>query len=311
MAAPLASDLIGDAQQTYGDLTDARGLIALKEVDKMVQRTFRYRQKWIYAAAEAYEEGIDLDARAMWVREVRWVNKPNPQPNKGRPGVKLDLTTEETIDTAAGDLAKVTPGTPVEAYRTSDLTGGEIGLKPAPRESTLTVSDATNATPIVVTSSAAHGLSDGDRVDVREVLGNLAANGEFYAKRTGFSTTTFGLYSDEDLTTAVAGSGAYTSGGIIGCAGSPYLAMKVAWHDSGLVAGSSMPDVAMYRNLYVDGIKWHYAKEKHKKDVPDLKPLFEDILAEQDRLNRQVGYQERRFKLVEQRPCTQVRQTRF
>jgi hypothetical protein len=73
------------------------------------------------------------------------------------------------------------------------------------------VSGATNATPIVITCAAAHNLVNGDEVQITGVGGNTNAN------TTGFvnvlTTTTFGLYSNSTLTTAVAGNAAYTSGG--------------------------------------------------------------------------------------------------
>lgn len=79
----------------------------------------------------------------------------------------------------------------------------------------LAVTGATNATPIVVTT-AAHGLADGDPVTIASVGGNTNANGNFFVKITTVgSSTTFGLYSDKDLTTAVAGNSAYTSGGTV------------------------------------------------------------------------------------------------
>lgn len=74
----------------------------------------------------------------------------------------------------------------------------------------LTVSNATNATPIVVTTGT-HGLSDGMLLTIASVGGNTAANGNYYVDV--LSSTTFALYSDSGLTTPVAGSGAYTSGG--------------------------------------------------------------------------------------------------
>jgi hypothetical protein len=78
----------------------------------------------------------------------------------------------------------------------------------------LAVSDATNATPIVVTC-ATHGLADGDPVTIASVGGNTNANGSYFAKVTGYSATTFGVYSDQALTTARAGNSAYTSGGTV------------------------------------------------------------------------------------------------
>ena len=70
------------------------------------------------------------------------------------------------------------------------------------------ISGATNATPIVITTSAVHGYTTGDSVTIRGVLGNTAANVTGNTI-TVLSTTTFSL-------DAVAGNGAYTSGGRVG-----------------------------------------------------------------------------------------------
>lgn len=74
-----------------------------------------------------------------------------------------------------------------------------------------TITGATNATPIVITTSAAHGLVDGDVVTISSVGGNTNANGTYYIDQQ--STTTFALYTDAALTTGRAGNAAYTSGG--------------------------------------------------------------------------------------------------
>jgi hypothetical protein len=74
-----------------------------------------------------------------------------------------------------------------------------------------TVTGATNATPIVMTTSAAHGLDNGMPVFIAGVGGNTNANGSYFAKR--LTSTTFELYTDSGLTTGRAGNGAYTSGG--------------------------------------------------------------------------------------------------
>ena len=105
----------------------------------------------------------------------------------------------ETLDTSAADLR-----------------AGAAGNALLP---TLTqffgVSGATNATPIVISTSKASGVSDGSQVTLAGVGGNTAANGTFYAKTTGYTSTTFALYSDADLITPVAGNSAYTSGGTV------------------------------------------------------------------------------------------------
>jgi hypothetical protein len=65
-----------------------------------------------------------------------------------------------------------------------------------------TVVTASNATPIVVTTSAPHGLNTGARVNISGVTGNSGANGSFTITKTG--STTFTL---NNSTGAGAGTG--------------------------------------------------------------------------------------------------------
>lgn len=67
-----------------------------------------------------------------------------------------------------------------------------------------TITNATNANPITVTTSAAHGLQTDDFVDVDAVGGNVNANGRWRIAVTG--STTFTLVGG-------IGNAAYTSGG--------------------------------------------------------------------------------------------------
>ncbi|GAC1674154.1 MAG: hypothetical protein NVS9B2_23350 [Steroidobacteraceae bacterium] len=70
-----------------------------------------------------------------------------------------------------------------------------------------TITAITNATPIVVTTTTAHGLIDGDQVQISGVTTETAANGTFFVKRTSYTTTTFALYTDSALTVATVGNG--------------------------------------------------------------------------------------------------------
>lgn len=70
------------------------------------------------------------------------------------------------------------------------------------------ITGATNATPIVITSNS-HGLSTDDIVTISGVGGNTAANGTFRITVTGATTYTLQTLAGAN----VAGSGAYTSGG--------------------------------------------------------------------------------------------------
>lgn len=77
------------------------------------------------------------------------------------------------------------------------------------------ITGATNATPIVITSTA-HGLTNGDIVVIGKVGGNLAANGVFAV--AGVTANTFNL-TDPITGGNVVGSAAYTSGGYAVCVG--------------------------------------------------------------------------------------------
>ena len=82
-----------------------------------------------------------------------------------------------------------------------------IGLTPA---SVPAITGATNATPIVVTSTG-HSFKNGDGVTISGVGGNTAANGDHFIKN--ITANTFELIDFNG--TDVAGSGAYTSGGTV------------------------------------------------------------------------------------------------
>lgn len=81
------------------------------------------------------------------------------------------------------------------------------------------ITNATNATPIAITCTS-HGLSSGDLVNIVQVGGNLAANGRFEIAVSDANTFTL-----KDITTgaSVAGTGAYTSGGLMVPIGSTAL----------------------------------------------------------------------------------------
>lgn len=76
------------------------------------------------------------------------------------------------------------------------------------------ITNATNASPIVITTQHNHGFTDGEQLStIQGVLGNLGANvGNPFLHV--LSPTTFSLFSDAGLSVPIAGTGAYTSGGI-------------------------------------------------------------------------------------------------
>lgn len=86
------------------------------------------------------------------------------------------------------------------AYGTQIRVGDGVPL------AALTITGATNATPIVVTTSAAHGVVDVSYGTVAGVVGNLGANGSWVLEAV--TTTTLRLRNS-------VGTGAYTSGGTL------------------------------------------------------------------------------------------------
>lgn len=77
----------------------------------------------------------------------------------------------------------------------------------------LAITNATNATPILVTFTGYNNIRTGEQLTISGVVGNPAANGTFYVNK--INNNQFKLYSDKSLTTGVAGNGTYSSGGTI------------------------------------------------------------------------------------------------
>ncbi|MCB1236920.1 MAG: putative Ig domain-containing protein [Verrucomicrobiae bacterium] len=101
-------------------------------------------------------------------------------------------------------------GAPVGIFRSGN--GGstwqqmDLPTVPYTNVTPVSVSGATNASPIVITTTAVHGLSSNNYVEISGVIGNTAANGLFQI--TVQSTTSFSL----DFST---GNGAYAGGGSV------------------------------------------------------------------------------------------------
>jgi hypothetical protein len=110
----------------------------------------------------------------------------------------------------------------------------------------LAITGATNASPIVLTTNSAHNVTDGTPVNITGVGGNTAANVSGYAKATGYTLTTFGLYSNSGLTTPVAGNGAYTSGGLAAFPGKEVVRQAFnVWLRAGAPINASFAPVAV------------------------------------------------------------------
>lgn len=121
------------------------------------------------------------------------------------------------VGNVSSDDFTITPAGTYEVYigmSFKNASGSNKNLLIVPKvvlATPLTITNATNTDPIVVTISAAHGLKNGDMVTITSVGGNAAANTDIIVANiapTTFECTTLAHAN-------IAGTGAYTSGGTV------------------------------------------------------------------------------------------------
>jgi hypothetical protein len=108
-----------------------------------------------------------------------------------------------------------------------------------------TITGATNASPIAITTTLPHGLATGNRVTIAGVTGNTAANGTFIITVTGANTFTLN---------GSTGNGAYVSGGTWSATGlvDSYLLLGAQGATAGngaVLGGLATANVNAYRPL--------------------------------------------------------------
>lgn len=107
------------------------------------------------------------------------------------------------------------------------------------------ITAASNTAPIVITTSAAHGLAGTETVYIEGVLGNLAANG--FWNISVLTTTTFSL-------TGSSGTGAWTSGGTVNVCSSGTFAADVAGPTSTSATGTITEPVTVLSGVTCDNL---------------------------------------------------------
>jgi hypothetical protein len=134
-------------------------------------------------------------------------------------------------DFPAGDGLILTRGT-TDLSSTLETTNGftDASTDSAVADSHLTISGITQASPAVVTTSAAHGLSTGDRVIITKVLGmvelNTPSRNPYVV--TVLSSTTFSLQDIYGNDIDSSSFTAYTSGGQVNVTGEARSNLMVA-----------------------------------------------------------------------------------
>lgn len=115
---------------------------------------------------------------------------------------------------APGDIIKIAKSPNKVSLGNGTWTSISSYSQPA---NSLSITAATNASPISITTSSNHGFATGDIVQIQSAGGNTAANGTWIITVTGLNTFTL------DNST---GNGTYTSGGLVQNAN--YRAVKLA-----------------------------------------------------------------------------------
>jgi hypothetical protein len=188
------ADLAGPAATSSpGTITQAVTTLAGVQVDNLVS-----------FVGSAFESNIALAARCR-------LKLQSLSPNGPRGAYEYFALT--AVDILAAETPPVALSAPVTRVLVqASATTGVVTTTVAnasgavPGVSNLGIIGATNATPIQITSAAAHGLATGDFVTISGVIGTTAANGTWTITNTGAATFTLN---------SSAGNGAYVGGGVI------------------------------------------------------------------------------------------------
>lgn len=252
---------IARARITFPELDTTTALDLFNDVWTELAQKYSLRDDEIWQAVTADDAKYALAETAVRIQKAYWYTDAQ--------GIDALTPFDKTEwDRLVHEWRVDDSGTPYRYTISSDISGDsslmQIELECPPNQTTLAVSDATNASPIVITTTTAHGLEDGMAVRPFNVGGNTAANVKGYADV--LTTTTFAMYSDADLTTAIAGNGAYTSGGHVATVNSPALRLFIT-RASAFSSDDTLPNSLMNSDIFVRGVRKKWAEAIHPVDV--------------------------------------------
>lgn len=286
MALHTVADVFADFSLSYQGVLDDLKITLFNRVDIEIIRAFGFKKRQLNIPLVAGENAYPLDARAVWIEKARYVDQPNGD-TQGLGGWMLQETNVDELDTEPMDWRASPNQTPCIAMMTADAAGiSQIAFESPSIASTLLVTGATFATPVVITSSAPHNLSNSNRADIVDVLGNTAANGHWYAQV--IDAYNFALFQDSSLTIPVIGNALWDNGGLISCAGSPYLQVFTRWHDE-LTIDDDMPDAPVYVDLWANGMRYYYAWKRVLQDVPAYEKSYLQVIQKQMEITQKRG----------------------
>lgn len=271
--ARTAQDVVNEFLRVHPEAGSDRALQYLNEIDEIILQAIPLRRSFVDLAlvSGTYEYDLDETILRVWGAQL-YTSATEFRKLAGTNIDRLDLDTPNWRGNGAGDVLKW--------YETASMTSGQIGFTPAPDASTLIVATASNATPIVITTTAAHGLTDGTAVLISGVSGNAPANALSYAKSTG--ATTFEIYSDAELTSGVAGTGAGT-GGMVAATGSPKISLECSQRVAIVLSPdpTPLPTTPEYKPLYRMGMSALFMLDDRVEGGAERMAEFEKMLGAQ------------------------------
>lgn len=117
------------------------------------------------------------------------------------------LSVRDSMDIAGQRVIDLGGGVPFGEDRLVIASGTDLAMRNDGNADTLSIASSTNATPIAITTSAAHLLGTGDRVTISGHLLNTPANGTWTITKTG--PTSFTL--DGSVGSAIGGASGYVT----------------------------------------------------------------------------------------------------
>jgi hypothetical protein len=285
-----AQTILDAFNNTYPRCSTTRALQLLNDANEEILMHIPLTRSSIDLALTVGQPEYPLDESVIKIWSVRYFQDASTMRT-------LREATIDGLDVFDPEWRSLSPDDPERWYTGANMTTGTLGLVATPSSSTLLVVGATNASPIVITTNAPHGLDTGDMCLVTDVTGNTAANGDFNNgwTVTVLSATTFSLNGSS-------GNGAYVSGGLVVCGGSPRVTFDCTQKTDNLTGASNMPLTPQIRDLYVDCMRWKYAKEKVPEEAVARKQAYDDSLALQVAATMQrSGRVEPQIRLVNQR----------
>lgn len=276
--AHTSATIIDDFRAMNRDCGATKALNLLNEVDEEILFHIPLRRAFEPLAIIAGQREMDCPEEVLRVWALKFYKDADTF-------TTIDETDCDTLDIDTPQWRSASSSTtPTDWYEFADMEGGQVGINPPCTSSTIIVAAATNATPIVVTTDRAHGLTSGAKVKILGALVNTNANGEYYADVTG--PTTLRLFTDAALTLPVAGNGLYTANsGKMACEGSPMLVLECSKRlELTYTPAVDMPRSPKIKRLYRAGMDAIWAWERKRADWRDRKKEYEDLLAEQSHM---------------------------